>query len=139
MGITTYVMILFGISIAMFFIGYKPLLFGLLQCPTGAVICDPNQNYGYDVLNNILQSIVSNPAIVGVAGLSILTSVLLGGSFAVMYLIPILILFAVSNFLLLPTDFLLSTAMPMEIKIIILGFMNLMLLLTIITFIRGGE
>lgn len=90
-------------------------------------------------MNNILQSIVNNPAILGVAALSIITPILIGGSFAVMYLIPILILFAVSNFLLLPTDFLLSTAMPTEIKLIIMGFMNLLLLLTIITFIRGGE
>lgn len=139
MGLTTYVMLLFGISIALFFLGYKPLMFTMLQCDTTAPTCDPNVNYGYNALNNILTSIVTNPLVLGLAGIGIVSGILLGGTFAVVYVIPILILFAITNFVLLPTDFLLNSVLPWEIKAIILGFLNLMLLLTIVSFVRGGE
>jgi hypothetical protein len=139
MGLQTYVFFLFGISIALFFLGYQPLIFTMLQCGSDATTCSPTTNFAYTALNELITSIVTNPLVLGIAGIGVISGVLLGGTFAVVYIIPILMIFVLSNFLLLPTDFLLTSGLPWEINMIILGFMNLMLLMTIISFARGGE
>jgi hypothetical protein len=137
MGLQTYVFLLFGISLALYFIGYQSALFQILDCspPT----CNPSDQTAIDFLNRILTAITTNPAVLGLLGVSLVAPILLGGSFAVMYVIPVILILVASNFLLLPTSFLFDTAMPDPIKLIIIGFMEIMLLLTIMTFVRGGE
>ena len=87
----------------------------------------------------IINAIKGNPVTTGLIGITIISSLLLGGTFIVVYVVPILILIAVADFFLLPTDFIFSDALPIEIRIVVFGFMNLMLVMTIVGFIRGGE
>lgn len=138
MGLKLYVFLLFGISIALYFVGYKPLLFSILQCDTAATVCVPSTNFATQVLNTFLQ-LFSNPFFFVGTALAIFVPFVVGGSFNVYYLIPFILLTALSNFLILPSDFLIQTALPVEIKMIVLGFLNLLLLLTAIQFIRGGD
>ena len=138
MSLKVYIFLLFGISIALFFAGYQPLLFNILQCtPTGAT-CVPTTNFAQGVINS-LTTLLANPGFLLGVGLSVIVGMVIGGGFSVYYIIPIIILSVLSNFLILPTDFLLTTGMPWQISMVILGFMNLMLLLTAIEFIRGGD
>jgi hypothetical protein len=140
MSLQTYVFLLFGISIALFFAGYKPLMFSMLQCDTTQPTCNPDVNYGYNAINNLFNSLLNAPTLLGIIGVTAITGVLLGGSFGVVYTIPIIIVVVtLSNFILLPTDFLLDVSLPWEIKAIMIGFFNLLLLLALISFIRGGE
>lgn len=146
MGLTTYIFILFGISIAFYFAGYQPLLFQLFQCPAagtpgggGLAACSEIQNpFSGGIINQIF-ALITNPAFLISIGLAAFVPFLTGGNFSVLYVIPIAILFALSNFLILPTSFLLSVNMPVEISVILLGFMNLWLMLIVVEFIRGGE
>ena len=139
MGLTTYVFLLFGISVALYLAGFHGALFTMMNCSSTATSCTP-QALGWGILGQIMTAIMSNPimSIVGAAGL-LITGYLLGGNFIVLYVVPIILLETVANFILLPTDFIFSQSFPPEISLIILGFMNILLLLTIITFIRGGD
>lgn len=140
MGLTTYAFILFGISVAFFFLGAKPMMLSSLGCDTTEQTqCTSSQDIGYTVITDIINVLKENPIATGLIGATIISSLLLGGTFIVMYVVPILILVALSNFFLLPVDFIYSNAMPFEIRVIIFGFINLMLVLTIVGFIRGGE
>ena len=66
MGLTTYVMLLFGISIALFFLGSKPMLFNMMEC-TDPDVCDPSVSSGSNVVNNILDGIINNAGIISLA------------------------------------------------------------------------
>ena len=136
-SLTTYLMLLFGISISLYCIGYQPLLFHLMQC-TGTDVCAPEPGMGQTVFNS-LTSFITNPAFLGITAIALFVPFLIGGSFGLMYIIPLIIVFALSNFLLLPMDFLLAYSMPLMLKIIILGFMELLQILTIVSFIRGSD
>jgi len=141
MGLTTYIFVLFGISIAMYFAGYPPLIFQLFQCPAATTLsqCQGVQNnFSGGIINQIF-ALITNPAFLISIGLASFVPFLTGGNFSVLYVIPIAILFAMANFLILPTSFLLQVSMPVELKFILLGFMNLWLMLIAVEFIRGGE
>lgn len=140
MGLTTYVFLLFGISIAFFFLGFSPPLLSALGCDTTLDTCTPSQTLSNQVLSSIFNSLSNNAAALGlIGGAAIVSGLLLGGSFVIMYVGPILIFMAVANLVLLPTDFLYTNALPIEIRMIVLGFLNLLLVLIIVAFIRGGE
>ena len=139
MGLVTYAMLLFGISIAFFFIGSAPPMFAAVGCDTTLDTCTPSDTLGTEFLNSIIDMILNNPMTALLGAVAIVTAVLIGGSFVVIYLIPALLLMVAANFFLLPTSFLFTDALPFEIRVIVLGFLNLMLIMTIITFVRGGE
>jgi hypothetical protein len=138
MSLKVYIFLLFGISISLFFVGYKPLLFSMLQCSTASATCVPTANFAQGIINSLL-SLLTNPGFLLGAGVALFVPFLIGGSFSVYYVIPILMISVLGNFLLLPTDFILQTTLPAEIQMIMLGFMNLLLLLTVIEFVRGGD
>jgi len=139
MALTTYVMLLFGIGIALWFIGYSPLVFSMLGCDTTDTTCEIQKDAAVNFLNGIIDALINNPlALAGIAGVLVL-GYLLGGSFIVNFLAPVVILLSVSNIFLLPTEFFFDNVIPFEIRLIIFGFLQLLLFLSIITFIRGGD
>lgn len=140
MGITTYVMIVFGLSLALFMLGSTPPMFAQIGCSTEqGVTCNPNQNMGIEFLNAIYNAILQNP-LVSITGIAFLvTGAFLGGSFVVIYIVPIVILTVALNFFVLPTSFFFNESLPPMVGIVFLSFLNLFLILTIITFVRGGD
>ena len=138
MGLTTYAFLLFGISLAFYFAGSVPPMFAVLGCDTSAQTCASTDTIGTNLISSILTSIANNPSIALGGVVFLVSAVLLGGSFIVIYTIPILLIIA-ANLFLLPTSFLFSDALPFEIRLIVGGFLNLMLIMTMISFIRGGD
>ena len=137
MGLYAYVFILFGISIAFFLTGSSPMIFSMFSCDQTQQTCLWT-NSGQSILNQMV-SILANPqSLVFLTGIS-LTGLLTGGSFGVIYILPALLISAFANLFLLPTDFLLNAAVPFEIRMIVFGFMQVFLILTILSFVRGGE
>lgn len=140
MGYITYGMLLFGITIALWLSGvaHSPL-FELMGCPTGGSTCVANPNIA-DTIINALSSVFTNPALLIAIPGSIITGLILGGTFAMMFAIPFMIGMVLINIFLLPTQLVLGTSgMPWEISLIIGGFLNILLILTIVSFVRGGE
>lgn len=145
MGLSTYIMVMFGISLALFLadpVHLSPPLFQMMQCndATNLESCGTfTTNFSLGILQFILDGIKS-PAFLFSVGLAIFAPFITGGNFSVLYVIPILILFALANFLLLPSQFIFGLAgLPLIIKLVIVGFLNLWLLLVVVEFIRGGE
>ena len=129
MGLITYVFVLFGISLAMYFVGFSSPLFHLMQC-NGATTAEACTTYtdawSQGIINQIFALITSPQFLISI-GLAAFVPFLTGGNFSVLYVIPIAILFALTNFLFLPTDFILyeQYQMPPIISLLLLGFMNL--------------
>lgn len=124
-----YVMLLFGISVALYMMGYtSPLL--QLDTTTGGDIA-------VALLNSFL-GIFTNVTFLAILGATSVASYLTsGGNFSVTYLFPIFLIMAMLNFFILPTSFILAMEIDPFIRIIVAGFMNLMLGMAMVEFIRG--
>lgn len=140
MGFTTYVFLLFGVTIALWLAGFQSPLFALMGCPdVPGTSCATNPDLVTTVVNSIVSSL-SNPSVLIAIPIAIITSLVLGGSFALMFVIPLLIGMVLINMFLFPTQLVLGMGgMPWELNLIIGGFLNLLLVLTIISFVRGGD
>ena len=141
MGLYTYVFIMFGIAIAFFLTGSRPMIFTMFDCDQTQTTCafgTDGGGGGQGVLNQLINTLANPNSLIFLAGVS-LTGLLTGGSFGVVYILPALMISAFANRFLLPTDFLLNEAVPFEIRMIVFGFMQIFLILTIISFVRGGE
>ena len=132
MNISVYIWILFGISLVFYLMGYKPMAF---QTLSGQF---EGKSAGSWILNQ-LYSIFSNPIFLSALGISAVTSfIMASGNFSVMYVIPIVLLVTFSNIFILPSSFLFDQAVPMVLRMIIGTFLNLLMFLAIIDFVRGS-
>jgi hypothetical protein len=61
-----------------------------------------------------------------------------GAGDVIAYAFPIFMLITFANFFILPTSFVLATGIDPFSKIVILGFLNLLLGLTVMEFVRSG-
>lgn len=141
MGLTTYVMILFGIAVAFFLTGSSPMIFSMFNCDQTVQTCawgSDGTSAGQSVLNTLITTLANPSTLIFLAGIS-LTGLITGGSFGVVYILPALMISAFANLFFLPTDFLLNEAVPFEVRMVVFGFMQIFLILTIVSFVRGGE
>jgi len=127
---TTYIMLLFSISLALYFFGYAPPFLKMME--------NLNTTKPHEALLNTFVSIFTNPVFLAALGVSAIASFITGGGFGIIYLFPILMLTAFLNIFVLPTDFIFNAGMPLELRLIIMGILNLFLVLSIVEFIRGG-
>lgn len=124
-----YVFLLFGISIGLYFVGYTS---PLLQLATTT-----NEDITVALLNSFI-GIFTNVTFLAILGATSVASYLTsGGNFSVTYLFPIFLIMAMLNFFILPTSFILAMELDPVIKIIVAGFMNLLLGMAMVEFIRG--
>jgi len=129
-SITTYVMLVFGISVVLYLVGYTSPFMTFVQ----------NASNG-DVFTSLLNSFINiftNPIFLTSLGLSAVASFITGGNYNVVYLFPILMLVVLANYFVLPTSFLNATEIPSQLKLIISTFLNLFLVLSVVEFVRGG-
>lgn len=124
-----YVFLLFGISVGLYFVGYTS---PLLQLATTT-----NEDISIALLNSFI-GIFTNVTFLAILGATSVASYLTsGGNFSVTYLFPIFLIMAMLNFFILPTSFILAMELDPVIKIIVAGFMNLLLGMAMVEFIRG--
>lgn len=134
MGLTNYVMVLFGISVMFYFIGYQPAAFVALSSGIGN-----DSDVGQTLLNS-LYNIFTNPLFLTALGVSVVTSfVLQGGNEAALFIIPAIIFSIIMNLFILPTTYLFDPTVPEIMRLIIGTFLNLFLGLAIVEFVRGGS
>lgn len=137
MGLSTYVFILFGVSIAFFLTGSPSMIFGILSCDQTQATCSSFGTTGESVANQLINTLANPNSLIFIAGVS-LTGLLTGGSFGVVYILPALIIIAFETLLFVPTDILMNESVPFEVRMIVLGFFAIFQILTIIEFVRGG-
>jgi hypothetical protein len=131
MKISAYIMIVFGISVSLYLLGYTPVFMALAgQVGTSQPITA--------TLFNSLIAIFTNPIFLIGLAVAGLTGFLSGGNFSVIYVIPLLMIISIANIFVLPTSYLLMLDIPLVIQLIINTLLNTMLMLSIVEFIRGG-
>lgn len=154
---TAYVILLFCISLALYFVGYTSPLLQYYNCQGQNSLSgtDIVQGSGHAIQNcpgvaNGTQSAgIANAFINDTTGLILIGFValiasgiisnLLGQGYSAIYIIPLLILMAVLNLVVFPMSFITQSAMPDILKIILIVFFNLLTVLAIISFVRGGD
>jgi hypothetical protein len=136
MRLTNYIVFWTCVSIVFYFLGYPPAILNVLSAPF-----TPN---GYLDLSKLLLSMFdsittsSGLAALGISALAALALTFLSG-FGAIYIIPLFILIAVINVFVFPISFIVTPDLPAIIFLPLTLFFNVMLLLTAITFIRGGD
>lgn len=127
-----YVILMFAIALVFYLMGYQPVLFYVFQ----------NQGSGFmnaqDVLMSFARMFTSEQGLTYLLALAVVGVVAtLTGSFAALYIIPLLMLVAILNFLIFPFSFVFDPALPEIIKVPVVVFFNLITILALSTFIRG--
>ena len=149
-SITVYAMVVFGIVVSLYFMGYtSPLLNSLSQ--QEVIQGDNGTNYTITtnanpsaVANNLINAIINillTPKYLGALLVVGLVSFFTAGGtrYGITFIAPALILLVVMNVIVMPIDFIYDSAMPEPIKIFIFSFMNLFLMLSIVEFIGGRD
>jgi hypothetical protein len=136
MRLTNYVMLWFAITVVFYFLGYPPAILGFLSATYSTD--------GYLSLDKLLISLFNSIttdaglAALGISALAALALTFLSG-FGAIYIIPIFIIIVVFNVLVFPVSMIITPDIPDIVRLPLLLFFNILLLLTAITFIRGGD
>lgn len=127
-----YVLLLFGISAILYMFGYSPPLLYFWNATStsgGAAVS----------LMSSFIAIFFNPSFLAIAGVSSVAAYLSGGgNFSVIYIIPIFLAVAMLNYFVMPTSFILTLDLDPLISMIVLGFLNILMVLAIMEFVRGA-
>jgi len=134
MNIYLYISLIFGISLVFYLLGYHPVGFDLLTeiSQNGLTIGDLLEKLGQSTedLIGIFSSVL---------GVAIISSFVLGsgsiGNTLWLFIKMSAILLAV-NFFVLPTEIIAGAGLPTEISMIIMAFLNVLMLLVVISVIK---
>lgn len=138
MRLTAYIVLMFSISAVLYFMGYRPAaLWNGMDQPLSL----------QSILSNITSDILSGDGLlrIGIIFAGVTFAALLAG-FSAMYIIPLALLIVTLNYFILPTSFLYDTCtaatcaaiIPPEIKIPLFALLNILLVLAVLNFVRGG-
>jgi hypothetical protein len=132
--LSKYLFLLFGVSIAFYLVGYQS---PMLEVFSGAV--GTGGSAGSLILNSIY-AIFTSPAFLLALGISLVSSFFLGGgSYSTFFVVPLVIFVAIfANMVILPSSYLFDPSLPFFLKAVIGSFFNLLLVLAIVDFVRGG-
>jgi hypothetical protein len=156
-GITTYIMLLFGMSIMLHMFGFKSFLDGYFRTATlgtnGTLITNPDLISASNPLELLLTILQSNAGLAIGAGLLVSVISLIGcrlilgsstTSTIISYAIPIVFLVAFLNLFVFPISTMQADLQSFDIaglpaSLGLFAFFNLFLILAILDFVRGGQ
>jgi hypothetical protein len=131
--IAVYVFLLFGISLALY-------LFGFTSPAMEAFITATGEGEVASGLMNAMLAIFTRPEFLALIGAAAVVAFVSGSSGdMIAYAFPIFMLIVFANFFILPTSFILSASIDSFSKIVVAGFLNLLLGLAIMEFVRSGN
>lgn len=135
MALSTYIIMIFGITTMLYLFGFAPLVF------TNTILTQNSENVGNFLIQGFL-NVMTNKDFLILMGIMIISSIFAGSSiagFSALFFIPILLLTVVLNIFIFPTNIILSSDIPFPLGHIIIVFINILLMLSIIEFVRGGS
>lgn len=136
MRLTNYIMLWVAIVVVFYFLGYPPGIINIISTSyTSGGVLDIKT-----LLTALFNSITTDAGLsaLGISALAALALTFLSG-FGAIYIIPIFIIIVIFNVLAFPISSIITASTPDIIRIPLLLFFNVLLLLTGITFIRGGD
>ena len=138
--LTIFAFLLFGIIVALYLSGYKSPFLSWLEMNLD------NTDQIFETFISQLAQIVTNPSSFAFVGLLlagvIISSLITGGGSGTLFAISIVMVVIFANIFLLPINFIFEEASWGDaeiLKYIIAVFMNLLLIMSIISFTRSGE
>jgi hypothetical protein len=157
MRLTAYVLLLFSISVSLYFVGYTNMLTYCTPENTVNGTYTPSKCYGKTTdggsleMSDVIGSATANflndglawgaLAIVG----AVIANVVSGGAisnlltgFGAIYVIPILMLLAVLAYVVYPLSFIFDASLPFFIKGLLTTFFGVITVLSSLSFVRGG-
>ena len=132
--LTTYVMLIFSISAVFYLMGYHGAMFDAFSAADGIGSTEPIST---TIMSSMFNVFTDWRLLAMIGAVSVSAWLLGGSSFSVMFFIPLLMLSAVLNYFILPTSFLFDSTLPDFLRIGVAVFFNILLLLTMLEFIRG--
>lgn len=135
MRFAAYVVLLFSISVMLWMFGYPSTIMYLYE-QSAEEATDP-ASLIYSMASNLLNS-EAGIVLLGLTGLAVVLATFLSGGFIAMFIVPMIIMMAVLNFLVFPLSFLFDAALPLEIRVIGIVFFNMLTVLATLSFVRGS-
>lgn len=150
MKLSAYVLLLFAVSLSLYLMGFSSPIFYMWNAQGGdsLIIACSSESLEPEAFeackqNALINSMISNltsdeslKLILGISILGLLTSLV--GGFGAVYIVPMILLLVFINYIIFPISFVFDTSMPEIIKIPLITFMNVLTVLAIVHFIRGG-
>lgn len=133
-----YVILLFSISAFLYLMGYGPIYKYFGQDPGDTSHSDRGTPYKVACpASNIFctdTTILIGVMIAAVLGAGALVA--LGGGFAAFYIVPLILLIALLNFVIFPFDFVFMLPAPLSVILVVL--LNILTVFALLSFTRGG-
>lgn len=142
MRLQTYVLLIFGICLSGWFLGFESGLTTLWTESGGNITAE-------FIIGRIGEFILSQTLLTGAigVGLAVAGALAIYTGFSAMFVIPLMILLAIANLLIFPVNFFVDSSCsslvsgaictPNEFSLPILLFLNILAILTYTEFIRG--
>ena len=146
-SITTYVMLMFGLVVVLFLMGFAPPFFNQPEAigGSGQLVTEPgNFDLGTMMMTavfSVFQTLMESPiwGLIGIAVgiISMYVIVKLGGQYVIAYIVPLILLILFANIFVFPTSSI-GSDLPSELGLITFAFLNLFLILSYLEFVRGN-
>lgn len=130
MRFVAYVILLFSISLVLYYMGYGPIvsIFGTRGAEPLSISCPQDDVFCTDT------TVVIGAMIFIILSAGVLVTLVSG--FSSFYIVPLLLLIAVLNFVVFPFNFIMSA--PSSLAVPVMVFMNILTVLAVLNFVRGG-
>jgi hypothetical protein len=135
MRFAAYVVLLFSISVMLWMFGYPSTIMYLYE--RSAEEATEPASLIYLMASKLLNS-EAGIVLLGLTGLAIILATFLSGGFIAMFIVPMMIMMTVLNFLVFPLSFLFDAALPLEVRVIGIVFFNMLTVLATLSFVRGS-
>jgi len=136
MRLGAYVLLMFAVSAVFYFLGYKPIALESVYSNQGGDTFTES-----DIFSKLTEGALSPGTSLAavVAAIAIAFAATLVAGYAAIYIIPIAILILLFNYLIFPFSFVLDPATPDIIKLPVVALMNILMIMSFLSFARGGN
>jgi len=154
-SVTVYALLVFSIVMGLYMMGYNSIYANYVEQQDDVQLEGNETNYSYNtseggmdkqqnlaetIVNVIIESMKDPKLLFPLLGVGLVSFVTAGGTrYALTFIIPAIILLAILNIFVLPMGFLYDEGIPQIIQIFVGGFLNLILMLTVVEFISGRQ
>lgn len=131
MRFSAYILLIFCISMSLYFIGYDNIISHFQEKGHSPIILNCQEDDPFCNDNTVIIG-----SIIATIGLATAIATLVSG-YSAIYILPIILLLGILNFVVFPLDFLMSIEDPL-IRFPVLGLFNLLLIISFLDFVRGN-
>jgi len=141
--LTIFAFLLFGMIVALYLGGYKS---PFLEFVTNDLVNMEDPSQVFNAFMDQLANIFSNPTSFAIVGLLlagvIISTIITGGGSGTLFIISLFVIMIFANIFIMPISFIFEEASwgnAEVLKLLLVVFLNLLMIMSIISFTRSGE